>query len=101
MGANLYYFSATGNSLFAGKALLKRIPNCTLESIVKNRGNRVVHPDSAAVGSSFRYISAGCQPRSNRLSAKWISAESIIFSSPQTSLKMLRRVRSRRKLTLF
>jgi ferredoxin len=59
MGANLYYFSATGNSLFAGKALLKRIPNCTLESIVKTGENRVVHPDSAAVGFVFPVYFSG------------------------------------------
>jgi formate hydrogenlyase subunit 6/NADH:ubiquinone oxidoreductase subunit I len=59
MGTNLYYFSATGNSLFAAKALQKRIPDCSLQSIIKTVENTVVHPDSTAVGLVFPVYFSG------------------------------------------
>jgi Pyruvate/2-oxoacid:ferredoxin oxidoreductase delta subunit len=59
MSANLFYFSTTGNSLFAGKELRKRIPDCTLESIIKVGDNPVPHPNSSVAGFVFPVYFSG------------------------------------------
>ena len=50
---NIYYFSGTGNSLYVARELCKRIPNCTLQPIVKLLKQHDLVAESDIVGLVF------------------------------------------------
>ena len=59
MSMNMYYFSATGNSLMACKELQKRSKDCSMQSIVKIGDEDLIIPASNTVGLVFPVYFSG------------------------------------------
>lgn len=59
MNTNLFYFSATGNTLMVSKELQKRIIDCSMEPMAKLMNQTKIIPDSSIVGFVFPLYFAG------------------------------------------
>lgn len=59
MSMNIFYFSATGNSLLACKELQKRSRDCSMQSIVKIGDEDLIIPSSNTVGLVFPVYFSG------------------------------------------
>ncbi|MBN2545845.1 MAG: EFR1 family ferrodoxin [Spirochaetes bacterium] len=53
MKTEIYYFSGTGNSMYAAKQLQKRIPGSILKPIVKSLKNNIILTEAEVVGFVF------------------------------------------------
>ena len=53
MGVEIYYFSGTGNSLYAAREMQKRLPGSKLTSIVRELRRDIIKTDADTVGLVF------------------------------------------------
>lgn len=70
MQTSIYYFSATGNSLYAAKRLAEKIGDCRLTSIPAMQEEKIVIPNTNAVGLVFPMHYFGVPPIVKQFVAK-------------------------------